>query len=77
MNMTEITSAIIKELDKAEKKHPEWPKDVIHAVAIMQEESGEAIRAAIQYQLASGKKEEIKKELIQTAAMCFRCLKNL
>jgi NTP pyrophosphatase (non-canonical NTP hydrolase) len=69
--------AILEELKKAELMHPDWPKDIIHAVAIMQEESGEAIRAAIQYTYEKGTQEAIEKELIQTAAMCLRCLFNL
>lgn len=73
----DILNSIAIELHKAETKHPAWTKDVIHATSIMQEESGEAIRAAIQYVYENGNIVELKKELIQTAAMCIRVLKNL
>lgn len=72
-----ISQRVINEVLKAERKHPDWPTDIIHQVAIMQEESGEAIRATIQLVYEGGSIDEVRKELIQTAAMCFRCLKNL
>lgn len=72
-----IWQDILQELHKAETKYPSWPADIIHQVAIMQEESGEAIRAAIQHVYEGGGIDEVKKELIQTAAMCLRCLKNI
>ncbi len=72
-----IINDIIEELNKAESKHPKWPSDVIHAVSIMQEESGESIRAAIQLIYEDGSLNDLKKELKQTAAMCIRVLKNL
>lgn len=77
--MTDIVALnlVVDELARAEHKYPHWPVDVIHQVSIVQEESGEAIRAAIQYEYQGGSIDNIRHELIQTAAMCLRCLKNL
>lgn len=74
MNTEQITEAVLSELNRAEIKHPYWPGDVIHQVSIMQEESGEAIRAAVQFEYEGGSINNVKAELIQTAAMCFRCM---
>mgnify|MGYP003631603252 CR=1 FL=1 len=68
---------IVKEYKKACKKHPEWPSDILHQIAIVNEESGEATRASLQFVYEKGNIEEVKKELIQTAAMCLRMLKGL
>jgi hypothetical protein len=68
---------IVKEYKKACKKHPEWPSDILHQIAIVNEESGEATRASLQVVYEKGNIEEVKKELIQTAAMCLRMLKGL
>jgi NTP pyrophosphatase (non-canonical NTP hydrolase) len=73
----DICEEITEEVIRAEKKHPEWPIDSIHQAAIVCEESGELIRAALQFQYEGGNKEEIRKEAIQTAATCIRLLKNL
>ncbi|MCL4473540.1 MAG: hypothetical protein M1455_06325 [Actinobacteria bacterium] len=44
-----VMSEIMDELEAAEQKHPGWPDDLIHATAIVAEESGEAIQAAIDF----------------------------
>ena len=68
---------ILQEVDRAQCKHPYWPDDVIHSVAIVAEESGEAVRAALNHAYHGGLKKDIKTELIQTAATCIRALNNL
>ena len=69
--------AIIAEHYRAECIHPDWPADIIHAVAIVAEESGEAVRAALNVVYEGGSREELRTELIQTAAMCVRMLVNM
>lgn len=76
MKETNIITEVLDELSRAENKHPIWPVDVIHQVAIINEESGEATRAALQLIYEGGGIEEVKKEVIQTAAMCLRFLKK-
>ncbi len=72
-----ILEEIRQELIRACKKHNHWPEDLIHSVAIMQEESGEAIRAALQCVYEGGNISDVEKELVQTAAMCIRALLNI
>lgn len=77
MTQQEAIRSVLVELERAEKKHPRWPKDIVHACAIVNEESGELIRAGLQLNYEGGYKEEVRKEAIQTAATCIRLLKNL
>lgn len=73
----EILISISKELDSAKAKHPHWPEDIIHAAAIVAEESGELIRAALQFKYENKNLFETEKEAIQTAAMAIRFLEGL
>ena len=72
-----LITIILAELRRAEAKYPGWPTDLIHQVAIMQEESGEAIRAALNHVYHGEQLADVRAELVQTAAMCLRCLKNM
>ena len=66
------------ELIRAENLHPVWPADVVHQVAILNEEAGEAMRAALRsYYNEGGTVEQVRTELIQTGAMAIRALINL
>lgn len=69
--------AIVNEYERAVSKHPDWPKDAIHAAAIVAEESGELVRAALQYNYEQGEMQSIQNEAIQTGAMAVRMLRNI
>ena len=70
-------SAIETELNKAIKKHPDYPVDMYKQYAIIAEEAGEIVKAVLHYYDEGGSIEDIKNELIQTAAMCVRMLNYL
>jgi hypothetical protein len=72
-----ILNAIHHELQLAEKKHPVWPEDPIHASAIVAEETGELIRASLQLKFEGGKLSPLQTEAIQVAAMAIRFLQNI
>ena len=70
-----VFDEILFELLRAEKKFPNWPRDPVHGVAIMMEEAGEAIQAAIDfYYKREETPEKLRKELLQTAAMATRMI---
>lgn len=71
-----ILSAIVDELKRAEQKHPDWPTDIIHAAAIVGEESGELTQAALQCHYEKGSMANCQVEAIQVAATVIRFLKN-
>lgn len=68
---------ILKELEEAEAKHSWEGYTPLKMVAVMQEESGEAMRAVLLNEDEAGSVQDIREEVIQTAAMCLRILKNL
>lgn len=72
-----IIDAILKEVERAETKFPDWPSDMIHAAAIVGEESGELTRAALQWTYEGGDIIEAQKEAIQVACTAIRFLKGL
>ena len=65
---------ILRELDRARDKFPYWPRDKIHAAAIVAEESGELIRAAVRHHYESGTLADCRQEAMHTAAMAIRFL---
>lgn len=62
------------EIDRSCEKHPAWPVDLLHADQIINEEKGEATRAALQYVYEGGSLSDYREELIQTAAMAIKQL---
>jgi NTP pyrophosphatase (non-canonical NTP hydrolase) len=78
MQIKTIINYVVAELESAKKKFPKMESyDIVHQVAVMNEEAGESIKAALQLYYEKGTIEELKKELIQTGAMVFRILENL
>ena len=71
------THEILKELERAETIHPFYPIDPFKQLAIMQEEAGEVTKAVLDWQDGKDTVKHVREELIQTAAMCMRMLKNL
>ncbi|MFL5808068.1 MAG: hypothetical protein ACJ749_01025 [Flavisolibacter sp.] len=71
-----ILAEFAAEMQSAKVKHPDWPVDVIHQAAIVAEESGELVRAALQSTYENADKDHITREAIQTGAMCLRVLVN-
>lgn len=78
-NQVEVVADILVELDKATTKFPNWPIDPLHAASVIGEENGELIRAILQaiYEPDRSNIDDVRKEAIQTAAMCIRFLMNL
>ena len=68
---------ITKEILASEEKHPDWPEDLIHQAAIVAEEAGELVQAAMQHRYENGSLDRIRKEATQTGAMAIRLLMNL
>ncbi len=77
MKLEKVIKLLLKELLAAEKKFPGWPKDVIHAAAIVAEECGELVKAAIDFYYGRGSKLELQREASQTGAMVYRFLMDL
>jgi hypothetical protein len=78
MNIDEIIGVVLNEVVRAEKLHPYWPQDPIHAAGIVVEEAGELMQACIDnvYKPVDNM-DSIKREAVQTAAMGIRFLINI
>lgn len=70
---------IIKEIARAESKHPNWPADYVYGMSIVGEEYGEAMREAVKIEMnePGASEDNLRMELIHTAGTCLRMLKNL
>jgi len=77
LQFDDITWEIGLELRSAQTKFPHWSDDIIHGVSIMSEEAGEAVKAANQVYWDKLPIDELRKELIQTAAMCVRNIAHI
>lgn len=72
-----IVSEILRELERAETIHPTWPRDPVHQAAVMVEEAGETMQAALDFYYHDKPLDRIRVEAIQTGAMAIRLLLNL
>lgn len=78
IKIQDILMQVSNEYGKALKAHPETDQFDINKMAlVVSEEAGEVSKAVLQYQDEGGSLDEVKEELIQTAAMCLRMLLNL
>lgn len=78
IRVSRAVEAVLDELRRAEEKFPMWPRDVIHAAAIVAEESGELVQAALQNVYSNGRTlDHVRREAIQTAAMAIRLLSGM
>lgn len=75
LEIQKICTDIIKEFSMAKINHPETDNFDINKMAlVMTEEAGEVAKAVLQYQDEDLHLDEVRSELIQTAAMCIRML---
>ena len=72
-----ILIEIMCEVERAERKYPDWPSCNVKRAAIILEEAGELIREANQLDEGKGSITNLRTETIQTAATCIRMLKSL
>ena len=76
---------LLDELDRAQRLHPKWPDDEVHAAAIVAEEAGELVQAALNHYYRKPKNsdpwvldaEKMRTEAIHTGAMALRFLINM
>ena len=75
----EIFSEAVKQKYKeAIEKHPHYPLNIFHQLAILTEEAGEIAKAVNDYYEKDNQNtNNLKEELLQTAAMCFRMYNNI
>ena len=78
MTALEASHVILREVARAKGLHPRWPSDIVHAAAIVAEESGELVRAALRFEYGEGGTvEDVRREAVHTAATCIRLLEGL
>jgi NTP pyrophosphatase (non-canonical NTP hydrolase) len=74
----DITYEVLAELARATEKFPGWPRDPLHALAVLGEEYGELTQAVLQRTYdRTGSLEHVREEALQTAAMAIRFLAGL
>ena len=81
MTALEACLEVVKaEVERAQKLHPAWPSDPLHALAILGKEFGELTRSMVQLTYEREKVSSpsgVAEEALQTAAMALRLLLHL
>jgi len=73
-----VIDLIFTELAKAENKFPGWPEDPVHGAAILAEEAGELMKAALDFYYGRHEGiDQMEKEGAQAGAMAIRFLIGL
>jgi NTP pyrophosphatase (non-canonical NTP hydrolase) len=70
-------AAAMAALERAQSKHPSWPTDPLHAVAVVAEEVGELQQACLQTTYEGGSPDRIREEALDVAASALRFLLSL
>ena len=70
-----VFESIKKERERAISLH-KWPGKMSHQIAVIIEESGEAVRAALNHVYANDPIEDVYKEAVEVAATAYRLLEN-
>jgi len=76
MKIEHIYLEIDNEIRRAKKLHPEWSLDPVHGAAIVAEEAGSVVKAALDFYYGRAGSHQLQKELIHNAAMAIRFLLN-
>jgi len=76
MTEQQAIDLILRELTSAMAKHPDWPSDPIHAAAVLGEEAGETIQAALDMVYDDAPEARLIAEAAQTGAVAIRILMN-
>jgi NTP pyrophosphatase (non-canonical NTP hydrolase) len=74
--LNNIRYDVERELSRSKKQHPDWPKNLFEAYAIVAEECGEVAQAILDWKDRAGDEDKIVNEMIQVAAMALRFLEN-
>lgn len=74
-----VINLILAEIGAACTKHPNWPTDPLHALAVVNEELGELTKEILQfiYEPHKAKPENILPEAIQLGAVVIRFILGL
>lgn|SRR5690606_37540984 len=67
---------ILNELWSAKTAWPSWPKDQVHAAAVLNEEAGELVKAVNDHIYKGGPFQKARDEAMQTGAMAIRFIAN-